>query len=247
MKKGILLLLVAVFPLIANGQFDQKISLTFAAGVFKTSGSKLGVYEPMQMPNYKTGFSASGGAQFKINNKFSLSAELGFMVSERWDYHTGDNYNYYYWTIYDPITSELLAEGENYLDIFNYSIGVKPIYYLNEGKKLSFFIYTGTNINLTNAFYEDTQWLKLEELNMLAADNTAPYNNNLERNIGLGLNPGIGLEFFPKERVGLDLTTGYYFMLLNKKNFKSPEREENFNAVVIQAGLRFYFIKSKDL
>jgi len=247
MKKGFLFFLIFVIPLIANCQFDQKISFNFAAGTFKTFGSKLGIYGPMQMPNYKTGFSASGGAQFKISNRFSLSAEIGFMVSERWNYHTGDNNNYLYWSINDPVTSELIAEGENYLDIHNYSIGVKPIYYLNEPNKLNFFLYTGVSFNSTKAHFEDTQWAKLNELGMLPADDPGPYNGNLEENKGLGLNPGFGLEFFPKESVGFNLTTGYYFMLLNKKNFKSPELEENFNAFVIQAGLRFYFIKSKDL
>ena len=247
MKKRLLLFLVIFSPFVANAQFEQKVSLNFAAGAFKTFGTKLGVNEPMQMPNYKTGFSASGGAQFKLSNRFSLSVDLGFMVSERWDYHTGDDNNYLHWSINDPITSELIAEGENYLDIFNYSIDIKPIYYLNQPKKLNFFLYTGISFNSTTAYYEDTQWAKLSELGMLPADDTGPYNDNLEKNIGLGLNPGLGLEFFPKERVGFNLTTGYYFMLLNKKNFKNSEREENFNAVIIQAGLRFYFIKSKDL
>jgi opacity protein-like surface antigen len=247
MKKGFLLFLVVFSPFLANAQFDQKVSLKFNAGTFKTFGKKLGQYEPMQMPNYKMGFSANAGVQFKVSTQFSLSAELGIMISQRWSYSEGGNDNYLYWYINDPVTEAVIAEGESYLDIYNYSIGVRPIYYLNEGKKLSFFVYAGVNINSTKAIYEDTRWIKLKELNMLPPDDTGPYNYNLEKNIGLGFNPGLGLEFFPKERIGLNLTTGYYFIMLNKKNFISPEREENFNAVVIQAGLRFYFIKSKDL
>lgn len=247
MKKGLLLFLIIFSPFITNAQFEQKVSFNFAAGTFKTFGKKIGDYDPMQMPNYRMGFSANGGMQFRISPRFSLSAEVGIMISQRWYYDVGENENYYHWTIIDPITEDLLAEGEYYLDIYNYSLGVKPIYYLNQGKKLSFFLYAGININSTEAFYEDTQWLKLKELDMLPDDDTGPYNVNLEKNTGLGLNPGLGLEYFPKERIGFNLTTGYYFMKLNKDNFKSPERQENFNAVVIQAGFRLYFIKSKDL
>ena len=135
----------------------------------------------------------------------------------------------------------------NYLDIFNYSLGIKPIYYLSQGKKWKPFLFAGVNFNLTRAWYEDTQWIKLEELNMLLPDDTGPYNENLEENYGIGFNPGLGLEYFPKDRIMFSLSTGYYFIKLKEENFKSPSRVENFNAFVIQAGLRLYFIKSKDL
>jgi hypothetical protein len=247
MKKGLLFLLAIFSPILANAQFEQKVSLNFSAGTFKTFGKKIGASDPMQMPNYRMGLSVNGGVQVKVSTRFSLSAEVGLMISQKWSYSEGDNDNYYHWTINDPVTENMLAEDEYYLDIYNYSIGVKPVYYLNPDKKFNFYLYNGVSINLTTATYEDTKWLKLKELNMLPAGDPEPYNNNLEKNIGLGLNPGLGLEYFPKERICFNLTTGYYFIMLNKDNFKSPDRQENFNAVVIQAGFRLYFIKSKDL
>jgi hypothetical protein len=247
MKKGLILLFVILFPFHADAQYDQKISLSFAAGTFKTFGKELGEYGPMQMPNYRMGINANGGLQFKISSRFSISAELGIMVSEKWSYKVGDNNNYLYWSIYDTVTGNLIAEGERYLDIFNYSIGIKPIYYVTQGKKWSTFVYAGVNVNITRANYEDTEWPKLKELNRLSADDNGPYNDYLEQNTGIGFNPGLGVEFFPKDRIGISLTTGYYFIKLNKDNFKSYSQVENFNAFVIQAGLKMYFIKSKDL
>ncbi|TAL80467.1 MAG: hypothetical protein EPN88_01180 [Bacteroidetes bacterium] len=247
MKKNLFLFSFFLFSILAEAQYEQKVSITIASGIFKTFGKKVGEYEPMQMPNYGMGLSANGGLQFKINEHLSLSVDVGIMVSKKWSYSEGDNNNYLYWSLNDTTTGALIAEGENYLDIFNYSFDIRPKYYLGQDKKWKPFIYAGVNINLTRAFYEDSQWIKLNELNMLPPDDTGPYNGNLEKNFGIGFNPGFGLEYFPKERIGFYLSPGYYFIALNKNNFKSPSRTENFNAFNIQAGLRLYFIKSKDL
>jgi len=247
MKKSLFSIIVFLIPFWAIAQYDQKVSINFASGIFKTFGEKVGEYGPMQMPNYKMGFSANGGVQFKINGQWSLSVDIGIMISERWSYKEGQNNNYYYWTINDTTTGDLIAEGENYLDIFNYSIGIKPKYYLLQDNKWKPFLYAGVNINSSRAFYEDTQWIKLDELNLLPADDTGPYNDNLEKNLGIGFNPGFGLEYFPNDKIGFYLSSGYYFIMLNKDNFKGPSRVENYNAFVLQAGVRFYFIKSKDL
>jgi len=248
MKRSLFFLIVFLIPIWAVAQYNQKISINLASGIFDTFGKKVGEYDPMQMPNYQLGFSANGGLQIRINDRLSISAEVGFMNSRRWYYSEGDNNNYLYWYItLDTITYEPIAEGENYLDIQNYSFGVKPKYYLGPGKRWNPYFYAGVNINWTRAYFEDNLWVALDKFNMLDPDDTGPYNYNLETNFGVGFNPGFGVEFFPNERIGFNLSSGYYFIMLNKKNFKSPEREENFNAFVLQAGLRFYFIKSKDL
>ena len=82
---------------------------------------------------------------------------------------------------------------------------------------------------------------------MLDPDDTGPYNSNLETNFGIGFNPGFGIEYRPNERINIYLSSGLYFIVLNKENFKSPEREENFKAFILHTGIRFNFIKSKDL
>lgn len=247
MKKKILLFFMFLIPLASSAQFDQKISINFNAGIFKTFGKKVGEYEPMQMPNYGMGFSANGGVQFKISERFSLAAEFGMMSSHKWDYHEGDNNSYLYWSINNATSGELLEEGYDYLDIHNYSIGIKPVFYLLKDKKLNPYIYSGINVNLTNAWFENNLWTALKKWDMLPPDDTGPYNGNLEKNFGIGFNPGLGLEYKPGSRMSVYLSSGYSFIKLNKKNFKSPSREENFNAFVLQAGLRIAFIKTKDL
>ncbi len=234
-------------PYLLNAQFDQTVSLKLSAGTFKTIGKKLGEYDPMQMPNYGMGFAADGGLQFRLSPRFSLSAEFGVMISQRWSYREGDNNNYLYWEILDTLTEDLIAQGENYLDIYNYSLGLMPVYYMVADGKWKPYMFFGINVNLTNAYFEDTEWMELKKLNRLDPDDTGPYNYNLERNIGIGVIPGLGLEYSPNSKLNFILSSGYDFIFLNKKNFKSPEREENFKAFVIQAGLRMYFIKSKDL
>ncbi len=247
MKNKFWFFFLLVFPSLSQAQFEQKVSLNFATGIFKTFGKKVGEYEPMQMPNYGVGFSAIGGLQFKINERFSLSAEFGFMSSHSWYYSEGDNFNYLYWSINDSITDELIEEGEDYLDITNYSIGIKPKYYLLHDKKWIPYFYAGVNINWTSAWFENNLWPALNKWNMLDPDDTGPYNGNLEKNFGIGFNPGLGVEYSLNDKFIFYLSSGYYFIILNKDNFKSPSREENFNAFVLQAGLRFNFIKSKDL
>jgi len=74
-----------------------------------------------------------------------------------------------------------------------------------------------------------------------------PSRDFLEENSGIGFNPGLGVEYSPNDRIHFYLEPGYYFIMLNEKNFKAQERVENFNAFVLTAGLRYFFIKSKDL
>jgi opacity protein-like surface antigen len=193
------------------------------------------------------GFSANGGLQFKISERFSLSAEFGIMISQRWFYKfAGSDNNYLFWSFTDTI-STLYYEGENYLDIYNYSFRINPKYYLVQGKKWTPFIFAGVNINWTKAFYESTLWVKYKEIDYLPIGEPVAYNGNLENSFGIGFNPGFGVEYSPKDKLHFFLESGYYFIMLNKDHFKSPELEENFNAFVLQAGLRYCFIKSKDL
>jgi opacity protein-like surface antigen len=247
MKKCLLLFSFLLLSILAAAQFEQKISLNLAGGVFKTFGKKVGEYEPMQMPNYGMGFSANLGLQFKIVEQFSLSVEFGYMSSHRWDYHEGDNNSFLYWSILDSITFDLLEEGYNYLDIHNYSIGIKPKLYLTQGKKWNPYLFAGVNINWTRAWFENSWWIAADNLGYLPKDDTGPYNGNLEQNFGLGFNPGFGIEYSPGDKISFNLSSGYYLIMLNKNNFKSPSREEHFNAFVLQAGVRYNFIKSKDL
>ena len=249
MKRFILLVLLLLIAVHAYSQFEQKISINIATGIFKTFGKKLSSegYFPMQMPSYKMGFSADGGVQFKISKRFSLSAEFGIMFSEKW-YHKKQDYNsnWLSWNFNDTVNGEYYA-GENYLDIYNYSISIKPKYYLLSGKKLNPYIFAGVNINWTRANFEDIEWKTRNELNYFPGGYYDPSHEFLEKNFGIGFNPGLGLEYVPNDRIHLYLEPGYYFIMLNEKNFVYAERVENFNAFILQAGIRYSFIKAKDL
>jgi opacity protein-like surface antigen len=198
------------------------------------------------MPNYKLGFAATGGVQFKLNDRFSLAAEAGIMISTGWIYD-GYYLNDLHWVINDTITGELLAEGDNYLDIFNYSLGIRPKYYFMPDSKICPYFFTGINLNLTRSFFDNTEWAALKHLGWLGVEDVVPYNDNLESSLGIGLYPGLGIEYSPNDRFYFYFESGYYVISLKKKNFKDPAREENFNAVLFQVGLRMNFIKSKEL
>jgi len=247
MKKNLFFTSLLLISSLTSAQFEQKISVNISGGLFKTFGKKASEYEPLQMSNYSMGLSATGGLQFKISERFYLSGEFGFMSSNRWDYHEGDNNNYLHWTINDTLTGELLEEGDDYLDIRNYSVGIKPKYYLFHDRKLNPFVFAGINVNWTTAWLENNWWPAANKLNMLPPDDTGPYIWILEENLGMGFSPGIGLEYTPNSRIHYYMESGFHSILLDKKNFKNPSREENFKAFVLQAGLRLNFIKSKDL
>jgi hypothetical protein len=82
---------------------------------------------------------------------------------------------------------------------------------------------------------------------MLDPDDSGPDRANIEDNTGLGLYPGIGLELNVSDRIGFHIIAGYYYILLKEDRFYVPEQNENLNAITIQAGIRFSFLKSKDL
>jgi hypothetical protein len=247
MKNKIFVFLLIFIPLGALAQFNQKISINFSSGIFKTFGKKSIGEMVMQMPNYKMGFSAIGGLQLQINNRLSLTTEFGLMISERWIYKGKDFVNDLSWAIHDTITGELLDQESNYLDIFNYGLGIKPKYYLLPGKKLNPYLFSGVNINWTQANFENSEWAALKRLGWLGVEDTIPGNDYLENSLGIGFNPGLGIEYNPNDKIHLYLESGCYFIILEKNNFKDPSREENFNAYLLQVGLRYNFIKSKDL
>jgi hypothetical protein len=248
MKKLLFLLQIILLPIITHAQYDQKLSFNMSLGVFKTFGTKYTeATGPLQMPNYKTGFDGNIGTQFRAGDHFSISADFGIMISNRWNYSTQDNDNWNYWTIDDTITGQVLEEGENYLDLRNYSLSIKPKYNFLPSKKWDPYFFTGINVNWTRCWYENNYWYAMKEMGRLGADETEPWNDNLEESFGAGFNPGFGVECHTGKMINFYFETSYYFIALDDSKFTSPERVENFNAFVLQAGIRLFFIKSKDL
>jgi hypothetical protein len=248
MNKLLILFLIMLFPFLVNGQYDQKVSITSDIGTFKTFGTKYTESTgPLQFPNYKMGFSGNIGAQFRLGEHFSLAAGFGVMISNMWNYSPQDTDNRNYWSIEDTTTGNILAEGENYLDLHNYALYVKPKFYLLPDKKWEVYFSAGINVNWTRCLYENNYWYAMEDLGLLGPDDTEPWNDNLEESFGIGFNPGVGVEYNTGKMINFYVEAGYYFIALDETKFKDPSRVENFNAVVFNAGIRLFFIKSKDL
>ena len=237
-----------LIQLLANAQYDQKVSLNFAIGTFKTFGTKYTEYAgPLQMPNYKMGLNGNIGVQFRLGEHLSMSADFGVMITNRWNYTTQDVDNWNYWSIEDTTTWQVLAEGENYLDLHNYSLSVVPKYYLLPEKKWNPYFFTGINVNWTRCRYENNYWYTMKDLGLLGPGDTEPWNDNLEESFGIGFNPGFGLEYNSGGMLNFFFETGYYLIALDEKKFKDSARVENLNAFMLQAGIRLYLLKSKDL
>jgi opacity protein-like surface antigen len=247
MKKYLLLFLLVFITSRVYPQFEQKVSLNFSLGGFKTVGKAIGGYDPMQMPHYKPGIMAGAGLQYNLNRHFSVNFDISVMYSANWYYNpNGDNNFLHYTIITDTVTNEILAEGENKLNLFNLGIGIVPKYYLFATKKWNPYLFAGINLNFTHATFTNNSWKDFVRLGLNQPGDT-PYNPYLEKNTGIGFLPGIGLDFNPSEKFSFFLEGGYSLILLNTKNFKETWAVENLNALIFWTGIRFSFLKSKNL
>jgi outer membrane protein W len=256
--KRIIFLSIIFFPFITQAQFEQKLSINLSAGPFKTIGKKDFVpysdypteYWPYQLSNFRTGVMGNLGFQYNLNRHLSLDADLGLMYSGGWYYSLNDNgVNYLDFQLYqDDTTDVLIAEGSNEMTLLNLSFGFAPKYYLLPGKKINPYIFVGINLNYTTSTFTDNRWLAREKYNMPNPD--PPCNDFLEKNFGLGFHPGFGAEYSLNDKIGFFISAGYYFILLNKDNFKEEariENKENLHSINLHAGIRFSFLKSKNL
>ena len=254
-QRTVLILLLAV-PALARAQFEQKISVNLFGGIFTTFGKS--VYQPdywsspeddqpRQISNYKPGVHAMAGIQYNINRNFSIQADLGMMRSNKWFFDIGGGENYFEFRIWDESTGDtLLASGDNELTLQNISVGLTPRFYLLPGKRLNPFLFAGVNLNFTSTTFKDNAWQAYYELGRTEPDDQ-PDRANIENNTGVGFFPGIGVDLDLSDRVGFFIISGVHFVLLSEANFYTPEQKENLNAFTAQAGLKFSFLKSKDL
>lgn len=256
MKKLSILAGAVIIPLLLNAQFEQKMSFNLSVGAFKTIGAKTYIpewasdpdeWEAYQMSNYRPGISVNGALQLNINRHFSLGIDVGYVHTGSWFYDNGENVNCLHYSVYDTIADELLAEGENELDLTNISIGLVPRYYIYPWEKFCFFLFAGLNINFTSVSYQDNEWLADQEYGMLDPDDTGPWDPYLEKNTGLGVVSGFGAEYDLSDKIGFYLSAGYHYVFLDEKKFKTPEQVEHLQALNFQAGIRWSFLKSKKL
>jgi opacity protein-like surface antigen len=248
MKKLTFLIIFLIIGIKSNSQFEQKVSISLSSGFIKTYGDKYYKEDaPYQMPNYRAGVTTNAGVQFNLSRRFSLLADLGLIHSSKWSYIYPNGADAAHFDIWDSITGNtLLAEGYNELNFTNYSVGVQVKCYLLPGKRWNPYVYIGPNLNYSSAKYTDNFYKALVRIDYLHG-NYETYNLFLEKNFGFGFTSGIGLEFCPNDKLGFYLSAGHYLILMNKDQFPYPKRKENYKAYMVQAGIRFSFLKSKKL
>jgi opacity protein-like surface antigen len=248
MKKIFLIISFLLVVISASSQFEQKVSLNLSAGMFKTFGDKWGDVLPKQMPWYKPGFTGNLGIQFNINRRFSIVGEFGIMYSGKWEC-IQDDYNWMSYETWRFNPDTMLSSGLNKLKLLNFSFSLSPKLYFLPGKKLNPFIYAGISINYTLAPFEDNGWKDYVAFGLAAPEDTKP-EIYLEKNFGLGLNPGAGIEYSPSEKLSLFLAGDYNLVFIKAKNYPYDYRSEikgNLNAYQFKIGIRYSFIKSKNL
>ena len=231
------------------------MSLTLSAGMFKTFGDKYGERSgeaplPRQMTWYKPGISGELGFQLYISDHFSVLAEIGALYSPKWECIEEDGYNWMSFELYDKLDgTTLLASGLNENSLINLDFSIKPKIYLLPGKKLNPFIFTGININFTKAPYVNNYWKEYLAHDQFV-EGDAPDVTTLDHSVGLGINPGLGLEYHINEKISLSLTAGDFLVFINQDKYPYNYRDlidGNLNAFQIHAGLRMYFKKIKEL
>ena len=175
-------LILILIPNSGFSQFEQKLSVNVSAGYFNTFGTSGYEYdsppdnytEPSLMPNFQGGPSIFAGLQYNFSRHFSLEFQFGFSFSPNWYFDASDEgsdpYNYTYFEIYrDPDNDdyEVVASGENYMDLTNFHFGLVPRYYFSPGKKFNPFVYAGINFNVTDVWFEDQESDAYESLGRL--------------------------------------------------------------------------------
>lgn len=258
-RKTLLITIFLLLPVLTSAQFEKKISVNITPGFFKTIGPKdypdpygYDYKLPHLMPNFQVGWSINGGIQFNYSRNISFEANLGIARSGFWQYDAYDpDYDDYYcwtcWDIYDDYSDEPIASGQDYLTLFNFSIGFAPKYYFLPSKKINPYALLELNLNFTSVKFIDTWYEEMVNLGMDVADEEDYTEFWLEKSLGLGISPVVGAEFNLSDNIGIFMQTGYWLIVLDKKEFEEPEEEENFHALKFQLGVRMSFWKAKKL
>lgn len=232
------------------------------------------VLMPFLFSNYKQGFTFTGGAQFNLNRYFALGVGVGAERIGSWEYT--DKYNITYldlntfqlvservekeflsWKIWDSEGVNVLRTGMNELNLYNLSIGVFPRVNLAYGKKINPYVYVEVTFNYTDINYVDnrrTAYISMgnseqaydEWYNSLTTP--AAFKNTPQSSFGVGLYPGLGLDFNLTGNLGIFLQGGYSFISINKSDMEAANLEpENFKTVKVELGVKFSFLRSKDI
>ncbi|MFH0758549.1 MAG: outer membrane beta-barrel protein [Bacteroidota bacterium] len=265
---GILMILIIV-PNPLAAQFEQKLSLNISAGYFNTIGwtgwqdewsQGSDYYEPTLMPNFKGGPAVYAGIQYNFNRHFSIEFQLGYSLAPGWFYDASDPsdpdaepVNSLYYEIYaDTVNWEVLASGENYMDMTNVHMGIVPRYYFGPAKRFNPFIFAGISLNYTSTYFEDLEYKAYQSLGITVDENGGPVEPSVlnywfDDQVGLGLMAGAGIEYARNDSWGLFATASYHFIPLKDGSFQLEAIYGDYHDISIQVGARISILKSKEL
>ncbi len=265
----VILMIMIIAPNPLDAQFEQKLSLNISAGYFNTIGSTgwqedmyLGTdyYEPTLMPNFKGGPSIYAGIQYNFSRHFSIEFQLGYSFSPGWFFDASDTsdpdaepVNSLHYEIFaDTVNWELLASGENYMDMTNMQMGIAPRYYFGPGNRFNPFIFAGISLNYTSAYFEDLEYEAYQSLGWSVDEFGDPVEpseliNWFDYQVGLGILVGAGVEYALNDSWGLFATASYHFIPLNDASFLNDAKYADYHDFSIHFGARISILKSKEL
>lgn len=255
-------------------QFENKVTFNFSLGAIQPIGAKEYIYQsnnlhyentflmPYLFSNYKQGFTFTGGVQFNINRFFSVGTGIGVERIGNWEFTESYTWNderierdFLSWTITSGET--LLEEGVNELSLYNLSIGVFPRINLAYGKKVNPYVFAEITFNYTDINYLNKQRVAWIDLGETVGDydewyssltSPAAFKNTPQSSFGVGLYPGMGIDFNISQNLGIFLQGGYSFISINKSDLEEANLEpENFKTIKVELGVKVSFLRSKDI
>ncbi|MBN1188062.1 MAG: hypothetical protein JXB49_37655 [Bacteroidales bacterium] len=235
-----------------QAQFEQKFSIDLGLGMIMPLGPEDFTYvydgeeytDPWIMSNFGIGFSFLGSLRYNFSRRFSLGASMRILESWNWyyEYYDQDDQEYYYYLTFGDYDDEgEYYEWDDYMGVWRVGFGVSPKYNFIPGSKFNPYLYLDLNINYSDIVYIDNS----PEAEL---DPEGGFENVITGSFGFGFYPAIGIDYSINEKIGMFLHGGYSFVGMNENDWWDADLEaENFKMLKVELGVRFSFLKSKDI
>jgi hypothetical protein len=264
-------------PMELPAQFEQKFSLNFSIGLVNPFGESEyiesdipgefydGTYAqpyPYLFSNFGAGAVFNGGVQVNYSRVFSMAFNIQFFNINKWTYE-------YEWNFMDdqsvvtgsPLDWEILeseidptgspdvvvASGRNQLSMYNLAIGAMPKVYVLPGRMINPYLFAELSMNFTDLRFENNK-ANAEKKYGIESSDTDPVEDIIESSLGLGLYPGLGIDVSINENIALYAQSGFSYILINNEELEEAGyAAENFKTFKFELGMRFSFLRSKNL
>ncbi len=219
-----LVVLIASSTSSAFSQYEHKFSAVLSSGVI----FPFGVHpedlffdeDPYAFSTFEGGSTINLGLHFNSSKAFSLAFNIGYSQSNTWQHE---------YTEFETIPHQY----NDHLSMSNISFGLAPKLYFNSKSKVRVYGFLELSANYINLVYED--------------DNNI--TNIVDNNFGIGIRPAFGLDVSIGEKMGIFLQNGLSMVLFSNDEIEEfyPLQKDNFNALQIELGFRYNFLKSKKI